>query len=321
MNGGARTASRRSVTATLPVATLRSADREVSLAIVTLSPPLKLCRGSAEVFVPDGSDTATALARTTHLGIGAHADDLEIMGAEAILACFGRGDRWFTGVVATDGLGAPLRGPYAALSPERLRELRRAEQRNAARLGEYSAQVFLDYPSAGVKDGQDHVVRDLEQLLSACAPSVVYTHNLADEHDTHVAVALRLLEACRRLDAARRPQRVLGCEVWRDLDWLSASARVVLDASDNEALQRSLLASFASQLESGKRYDLAVIGRRRAHATFCNRDAPDEACGLIYAMDLTPLTGATNDLIAEYVRRSIDEFRGDVLARLARLAR
>ncbi len=35
---------------------------------------------SAEVVVPDGIETVAALARTTHMGIGAHQDDLEIFG-------------------------------------------------------------------------------------------------------------------------------------------------------------------------------------------------------------------------------------------------
>lgn len=288
---------------------------------VAFGSSLEFGRSSAEVFVPDGTDSQSALARTTYLGVGAHADDLEIMSVEAILACFGRADRWFTGVVVTDGTGAPRSARDAVPSTGELAKARRTEQRNAARIGEYSAQVFLDYSSASVKSGEEAVVSDLERLLTACAPSVVYGHNLADEHDTHVAVALRLLEACRRLDVAQRPERVLGCEVWRDLDWLPASTRVELDVSDHEALQEALLGAFASQLGGGKRYDLAALGRRRAHATFCHKDAPDGARGLVYAMDLTPLIGAAPESVAGYVARSIDEFRNDVLARLARLSR
>ncbi len=68
---------------------------------------------SAEIFVPDGLQPAPALARTTHMGISAHQDDLEIMAVHGILECFQRQDRWFCGVVVTNGSGSP-RGRTAA---------------------------------------------------------------------------------------------------------------------------------------------------------------------------------------------------------------
>ncbi|MCK5428285.1 MAG: hypothetical protein KAI94_02380, partial [Anaerolineales bacterium] len=58
---------------------------------------------TAEIFVPDNLPPEEALARTTHMAIGAHQDDLEIMAIDGILQCFQRKDRWFTGVVATNG--------------------------------------------------------------------------------------------------------------------------------------------------------------------------------------------------------------------------
>src|SRR3990170_4629582 len=66
---------------------------------------MRLGVDTAEVFVPDGLPVEAALARTTHLGIGAHQDDLEIMAIHGILSCFHQKDHWFTGVVVTDGGG------------------------------------------------------------------------------------------------------------------------------------------------------------------------------------------------------------------------
>ena len=43
----------------------------------------------ADVFVPDGLPPAAALARTTHLAIAAHQDDIEIMAYHGIAECFG----------------------------------------------------------------------------------------------------------------------------------------------------------------------------------------------------------------------------------------
>src|SRR6185503_3968536 len=120
-------------------------------------------------------------------------------------------------------------------------------------------------------------------------PKFVYTHNLADKHDTHVAVALRVIQALRMLDQAERPERVVGCEVWRALDWMVDSDKVTMDLSTHENLQVALLGVFDSQIAGGKRYDLASIGRRRANATYFGSHGVDETTGISYGMDLTPL--------------------------------
>ena len=133
------------------------------------------------------------------------------------------------------------------------------------------------------------MVDDLVEILRATRPDVVYTHNLADKHDTHVAVALRTIAAIRRLPAAERPSRLYGCEVWRDLDWMPDEEKVAFDLSAHESLQAALIGVFDSQICGGKRYDLATQGRRRAHATYAASHGTDAATSLSYAMDLTPL--------------------------------
>ena len=75
---------------------------------------------AAQVFVPDGQPVEAALARTTHLGISAHQDDLEIMAIDGILKCFQQPDRWFTGVVVTNGSGSPRTGLYANTTDEEM---------------------------------------------------------------------------------------------------------------------------------------------------------------------------------------------------------
>src|SRR5208282_4773708 len=67
---------------------------------------------TADLFIPDNLAPAEALERTTHLAIAAHQDDIEIMAYHGIAACFGRKDKWFTGVVATNGAGSPRSGIY-----------------------------------------------------------------------------------------------------------------------------------------------------------------------------------------------------------------
>jgi LmbE family N-acetylglucosaminyl deacetylase len=281
---------------------------------------MDLSQPAAELFIPDGLPAAEGLARTTHMAIAAHQDDIEIMACFGILACFGQAERWFCGVVMTDGAGSPRAGIYQDFSDTQMQRIRRQEQKKAAVLGEYGALALLDYPSAAAKDAADgRPVADLVQLLEAGRPQVIYTHNLADKHETHVAVTLRTIEAIRRLPADARPERLYGCEVWRDLDWLPDEAKVAFDVSAHENLQAALLGVFDSQIAGGKRYDLATLGRRRANATYYATHDVDQATGMTFAMDLTPLIDDPGADIEAYVEGFIQQFARDVGERLHRL--
>ena len=280
---------------------------------------MKFSVDSAEVFVPDGRAPGEALARTTHMAVGAHQDDLEIMAFDGILECFQRDDKWFTGVVVTNGSGSPRDDLYKDYTDTEMRVVRRTEQAKAAVVGEYAAQVLLDYPSSVVKDGADRTpVEDLVRLLQASMPQVLYTHSLSDKHDTHVAVTLRVIEAIRRLPEAERPQQVYGCEVWRDLDWLLDGDKVTFDVSAHQNLQAALLGVFDSQISGGKRYDLATMGRRRANATYYASHSTDISTGMIFAMDLTPLIEDPDRDVGAFVLGLIERFAQDVTARLVR---
>jgi LmbE family N-acetylglucosaminyl deacetylase len=200
-----------------------------------------------------------------------------------------------------------------------MRQVRIKEQEKAAVLGEYAAQVLLDYPSGALKDAfNTGPVQDIALVLKLARPEVVYTHNLADKHDSHVAVALRVIEATRSLAPEERPQRLYGCEVWRDLDWMVDEDKVAFNCSAHENLQAALLGVFDSQVSGGKRYDLATIGRRRANATYYASHGTDIATGLIYAMDLTPLIQDTARDIRGYVEGFLDRFAQDVYQRMLR---
>jgi LmbE family N-acetylglucosaminyl deacetylase len=275
---------------------------------------------SAEIFIPDNLPAEQALARTTHLAVSAHQDDIEIMAAAAILECYQQEEKWFTGVVLTDGRGSPRSGLYAGYDDEKMRKTRFKEQRKAAVLGEYAAQVMLDYPSQAVKDGTDRQpVDDLVALLKVARPKIVYTHNLADKHDTHVGTALKVIAAIRSLGKADRPEKLYGCEVWRDLDWMVDGDKIPFDLSAHENLQAALLGVFDSQIVGGKRYDQASLGRRRANATYFESHGVDETTGLSYAMDLTPLLLDPSKDILSFVNEHIQRFAQDVADRLERL--
>ena len=277
-----------------------------------------LSQPSSDVFVPDGSEVAAALNRTTHLAVGAHQDDLEFMAAHGVVECFQNPARWFSGVVVTDGGGSARDFEYREYTNEQMMAVRRLEQRKAAYVGEYSAMLQLSHPSSVVKDAAAGVVvSDLLRVLEATRPEVVYTHNLADKHDTHVAVALRLIAACQKLPAASRPAKIIGCEVWRDLDWLCDPDKLVMPVDRHENLHAALMGVFDSQIAGGKRYDLATAGRRRAHATYFESHGTDQHSSLIWGMDLTPLLSGADP--AELVKSYIARFEAEVGARIGKL--
>ena len=271
----------------------------------------------ARLTIPDGKTVPDAISRTTHLGIGAHQDDLEFMAFHGILACYDKDDRWFGGVTITDGRGSSRAGKFKDWSDEQIAVERIREQEAAAVIGQYSFIAQLGFNSAAVRDTQQTAVRDeLRRILEVSRPEVVYLHNLADKHDTHVGCALRCIEAIRQLPQADRPKRVYGCEVWRDLDWLVDTEKTPMPISARPELARALNEVFATQIAGGKRYDLAVLGRRTANATFSNAHSTDQESAMQWAMDLTPLAQDDSlDPIA-YTVGFIDRLKADVTSRL-----
>jgi hypothetical protein len=145
---------------------------------------------------------------------------------------------------------------------------------------------------------------------------VVYTHNPADKHETHVAVCVAAIQAMRALPMDQRPQVVHGCEVWRDLDWMCDDEKIIHDLGSSEKLAAELNGVFRSQIDGGKRYDLGVLGRRRANATFIESHAVDRVESLAFAMDLTPLVRDDSLDVAAYVDGFIERFRVDVLTKI-----
>jgi LmbE family N-acetylglucosaminyl deacetylase len=268
---------------------------------------------SASLFIPDGKSREKAFGRVTHLGIGAHQDDLEILAFSGIHKCYDSPDEWFAGVVCTDGAGSPRVGRYAECSEDEMRRLRAAEQVEAARLGRYSFVAQLGYTSDGIRRPScPDLVEELTAILGATRPQIVYTHNPADFHETHVSVCLKAVESIRRLPEEERPEAVYGCEVWRGLDWLGEKDKVALDVGGSDELDKRLIEVFQSQNEAGKDYVTASLGRRRANATYYQPYEVDKYDGLVFAMDLTPLIRDGEQDIAEYVREHIDRFREDV---------
>jgi len=240
-----------------------------------------------DLFVPDQANAQNALLRTTHLGIGAHQDDLEFMAMHGILKCYQKRDSWFGGVVCTDGTGSSRMGDYREYTDDEMKNVRLREQNKAAVVGEYSFMSQLGHPSSVARKRGERapLVEDLIYILKMSRPNIVYTHNPFDKHATHVGVFQATVEAILSLEPEERPQYLWGCEVWRGLDWLPDSRKLILDVSERSHLSAALNRIFDSQIAGGKRYDLAVEGRRRANATFLDSHQTDDMTSVIYALD------------------------------------
>jgi len=222
----------------------------------------------------------------------------------------------------TNGAGSARTGKYAHVTDAQMQEIRKEEQRTAATLGKYNLQLQLSHPSSDVKkSGNPAVAADLAAIFGGCGPAlqVVYLHQPADKHDTHVGCFLRCIEAIRALPRDRRPARVLGVEGWRNLDWLADTDKVAMDASPLPELAEKLVAVFESQIAGGKRYDLAAMGRRVANATFFASHATDTTNAISFAMDLTPLVQDDALRVADFTLRHIENLRADVAGRLGKM--
>ena len=288
------------------------------LAAMDMLPLTLSMHANIDLFIPDQISAPEAQARTSHLGIGAHQDDLEFMAFHGIATCYGQDGAWFSGITCTDGGGSARSGAFAGKTDAEMQTIRADEQRRAAEIGQYSYVGQLGFTSAAIKDPatRGKLVDQLEQHLIYTQPEVLYTHNPADKHASHVAVFHAVIEALLRIPPYSRPKKVYGCEVWRDLDWLEPEDKIALDVSPYPELAEKLNACFASQITGGKDYGKAVIGRRRANATFYDSHSVDALDQLWFAMDLTPLIEDDAPTVKAFVEAKIDRFRSSVIGQL-----
>jgi LmbE family N-acetylglucosaminyl deacetylase len=278
---------------------------------ITLSP-------NSHVYVPQGGPLAPALTAATTIGIGAHADDLELGMVFASLTPGTTGA--FVGITCTDGAGS-ARGPKTAhLTNRELAAVRQAEQDRAAQLGGYAAVIQLGHPSGVVKSPttRTELAVELASILAVAQPEQVVTHNIADRHATHIGVALATIEAIRSLPPQLRPTRLLGVEIWRGLDWLADPDKQRHPFTGDPVLARAMARAHVSQID-GKAYDAAADGRRRANATFDATHALDAASQVTFTMDMMPLIDDPDLSPAQYVDDIVDRFRTELQDALSQL--
>jgi LmbE family N-acetylglucosaminyl deacetylase len=267
----------------------------------------------SEIHILDGSSQKHGLAKTTHLGIGAHQDDLEIIAVPGILTSHSQPNLHFSGVIVSNGSGAP-RGPgFEDYSESQYIKIRNQEQIQAANIGQYQALILLGYQSSSIRNPlQTDVPADLTGIIELTSPEIIYTHNPFDRHPTHAAVCFRTIAALRELPESKKPSQVFGLACWRDLDWLAPDQIIPFDCSDNQQLQRDLLDVFQSQ-NAGKAYTEGVLARRKSGATFYNSHQLNQMDSLVLGLDLTPLIDDPQLDLRIYLDRYLKDFYSEIL--------
>ena len=271
---------------------------------------MKFSKPTPRYSSPTVWPTTTPSARVTHLGIGAHQDDLEIMAFHGIQKCFTSKELWFGAVTSTDGAGSPRAGEYAAWSDADMAALRRREQEKAAVLGNYGALVQLNYTSAEVKDvGTGRLKADLVKILKLCRPR----SSTRDPGRRARHARGRRLHGARG-HARARPGRTPDDGLQRGLARPRLDGRrgqgPHYDISRREALSIGLIGVYDSQVEGGKRSTWIPAGAGPTPATSMARN--DEADELWFAMDLTPLVRDAKLDVGRCVLGHIDKFQASV---------
>ncbi len=260
-----------------------------------------------------------AMAACTHLGVGAHPDDLEVMAGHGILECLESETKNFFGVICTNGGGSTRSGSFQNLSDADMAKVRKLEQFESARLGEYGGVQLLGFDSADIKSGWNQgLIGIFSDILIKTQPQVIYTHNLFDKHQTHVAVVAHLIEALRQVNYS--PQAFYGCEVWRGLDWLPDEDKQALPVEDSLKIKK-LIACHKSQTESGKDYATATLGRMASNATFFEANREDQVRFQIFALDLQPFLQNPGLNFLDFASQKIERLQQQVKMSLTPFSR
>ena len=248
-----------------------------------------------------------------YLCICAHQDDCEIMAIHGILKGYYSKSSSFALVETTDGRGSVRNGKYKNFSDTQMMEVRIKEQELASEIGRYHSLYMLNYSSSEAKDDtNEDIINEYIKIIKDLKPEVIYTHSILDKHKTHVAVAIKVIEAIKRLDNKDRPKVIYGCEVWRSLDWIKDERKIGLDVSRNKRLQKKLLSCFESQNLGGKDYINSTIGRRYQNATYYRSHDLDGCKMMSYVVDLKPLVDQPNLTIKEYALSFVDDLQKEV---------
>ena len=263
----------------------------------------------AIIYLPKNRKTGPV----KYLTICAHQDDNEIMAIDGIMKGYRSRKYSFACVVTADGSGSARTGKFKDYTDDMMKEVRIKEQESASEIGRYHSLYLLNYSSKEIKDPiNDDIVNDYVKILKELKPKVLYTHSILDKHPTHLGVVTKVIRALRELPKEEQPKVVYGCEVWRDLDWVSDKKKICFDVSSNLKLQKKLLNVFESQIAGGKAYTNATIGRRYNNATYAQSHSVDSAKMVSYAINLNPLLKDPELPIKKFALTFVDDLYEEI---------
>lgn len=268
---------------------------------------MKLVKG--QIYLPKNRNTN----KVKYLCICAHQDDCEIMAVDGILKGYYSKKYSFALVVTSDGAGSARSGAFKDYTDEMMKLVRIEEQKEASEIGRYNSLYLLNYTSSEIKDKNNEIIiNEYIKIIKELRPEVIYTHSVLDKHLTHLGVALKVIEAVRRLPKEEQPKLFYGCEVWRGLDWISDDLKVGFNISRNEKLQKRLLNVFKSQIEGGKEYTKASIGRRYQNATYFQSHSIDTYKMVSLGIDYRPLIKNKDLSVKEFALSFVDKLKEEV---------
>lgn len=273
---------------------------------------------SYNFYIPKKFSKTIARKKTSHLGVGAHPDDLEFMAIHGIADCYQKDQEWFSGIICTDGRGSIRPKNLESLSDQEWIDIRRKEQMSAADKGEYAFLHMLNYKSSDLLHPSPYskLVTTLKEALSETQPRYLYTHSPIDRHTTHRLIAFATIEALRTLPERDWLMSFWGCEVWGSLDWLDKRDLHILDHSKHTELANELNQCFPSQILGGKNYAEAIKGRRIANACLMQAHKKDSFKEVTYALNLKPLIQDPERSIPDFFEKKLDRFKRSTLKAL-----
>jgi LmbE family N-acetylglucosaminyl deacetylase len=218
----------------------------------------------------------------------------------------------FACVVTTDGADSERSGRYARATDRKMTSVVVAEQKRAANIGRYHAVYFMNYSTEEVRDQENEdIVNEYVEIIKELKPRIIYTHSLLDRHPSHVAVAVKVINALRSMKKGDQPKVLYGCESERDLDWVNPEKVVTFNISKNLRLQRQLISAHKSSNMS-RDFVNAAIGRRLVNAVF-NRDEKKKSAKLTAkAINMTTLLRRKDFPIKRYAMSFVDDLYTDI---------
>lgn len=246
------------------------------------------------------------------MAICAHGDDCELMAIDGIQRGYRASKYTFACVVTTDGADSERSGRYARTNNEKMASVVMAEQKKAANIGRYNSVYFMNYSTEEVRDQENEdIVNEYVEIIKELKPRVLYTHSILDRNVTHVAVAIKVINALRSMKKGDQPKVLYGCESERDLDWVDPSKVVTFNVSKNMRLQRQLISAHKSANLS-RDYVNAAIGRRLVNAVFNREEKRKTAKLTAKAINMTTLLRRKDYPIKRFAMSFIDDLYTEI---------